>query len=263
VSGVIWADDLFPDKNLEAAVRREVFEKRYNSEPITAEDVKNISQVVGKGKGIKSLEGLQHCKSLMKLDLEKNEISDLNPIRELKQLQSIDLANNQIQSLEPMTALTGVQYLQVSNNAIEDLSPLSGMSNLQSLYMAGNKIKKLEPVSKHKKLWTLDVAGSPIEDWSSISELKGLQTLNVKGCSVKSTEFIRPLIDLKLLIMTENAEPEFAPLAEACENDSKTEHRFAQFLKLYVDEALLKDANKASTFERLKSAGVRINPPVK
>ena len=61
-----FCDDIIPDKNLEAVVRREVFDKRYNTEPITADDVKNISQVVGKGKGIKSLEGLQHCKALMK-----------------------------------------------------------------------------------------------------------------------------------------------------------------------------------------------------
>ena len=38
------AQDLFPDKALEASVRREVFEKRYNNDPITLEDVKNISQ---------------------------------------------------------------------------------------------------------------------------------------------------------------------------------------------------------------------------
>ncbi len=29
------ADDLFPDKGLEAAVRYEVFAKRYNQEPLT------------------------------------------------------------------------------------------------------------------------------------------------------------------------------------------------------------------------------------
>ncbi|MEO8270613.1 MAG: hypothetical protein ABI557_12900, partial [Aureliella sp.] len=55
------ADDLFPDKGLEAAVRYEVFAKRYNQEPLTAEDVKNISKVEGKGKDIKSLQGLENC----------------------------------------------------------------------------------------------------------------------------------------------------------------------------------------------------------
>ena len=66
----------FPDKALEKAVRAEVFSKRNNEEPITAEDVKNISRVVGKKKGITNLEGLQHCHAIMLIDLEDNEISE-------------------------------------------------------------------------------------------------------------------------------------------------------------------------------------------
>lgn len=71
---------VFPDKALESAVRAEVFAKRHNDEPITAEDVAKISRVVGTGKGIQSLEGLQHCKSLMLIDLADNKIEDLSPI---------------------------------------------------------------------------------------------------------------------------------------------------------------------------------------
>lgn len=257
------AQDLFPDKGLEAAVRREVFEKRYNTEPITVDDVKNISQVVGKGKGIKSLEGLQHCKSLMKLDLENNEITDLSPIRELKLLQSIDLASNKIQSLEPLTGLVAVQYLHIANNALEDLAPLSGMVKMQSLYAGGNRFKKLEPILACKKLWTLDVAGSPVEDWGSIGELKGLQTLNLKGCGAKSLEFTKSLRELRLLIAGDNPDLDLTHLADACEADAQGDRRFAPYLRLYVDETLLKSENQSSVIERLRKVGVRINPPVK
>ncbi len=257
------ADDVFPDKNLEAAVRKEVFEKRYNTDPITVEDVKNISQVVGKGKGIKSLEGLQHCKSLMKLDLEKNEISDLGPIRELKHLQSIDLGNNRIENIEPLSGLTAVQYLQLANNSIEVIAPLAEMSNMNSLYISGNKIKKLEPLVKCKKLWSLDVAASPIEDFAIVSELKGLQTLNLKGCSVKSLEFLKPLSELRILILQDNKEIDFAAFAEVCENDAKQDHRFAPYLKLYVDESVLKDSSREPVLGRLRASGVRINPSAK
>ena len=262
-SAVGTAQDLFPDKALEAAVRKEVFEKRYNSDPITVDDLKNISQVVGKGKGIKSLEGLQHCKALMKLDLEKNEISDLNPIRELKLLQSVDLASNKIQSLEPISGLVAVQYLHIANNGIEDIAPLRGMVKLQSLYAAGNKIKKLEPVFGLKKLWTLDIAGSPVEDLNGISELRGLQTVNVKGCGIKGLDFTKSMRELRLLIVQENPAVDLSALADACEADSKENRRFAPFLRLYVDEALVKDESKAAWFDRLKGTGVRINPPVK
>lgn len=263
LGAVASAQDLFPDKALEAAVRREVFEKRYNAEPITADDVKNISQVVGKGKGIKSLEGLQHCKSMMKLDLENNEITDLGPIRELKLLQSIDLASNKLQSLEPLTGLTAVQYLHIANNALEDLAPLSGMVKMQSLYAGGNKFKKLEPILPLKKLWTLDVSGSPIEDPAIIAELKGLQTVNIKGCSIKSLEFTRALRELRLLIASGNEALDLNPLAEACEADAQGERRFAPYLRLYLDDTVLKNEANAAVVARLQKVGVRINPPVK
>ena len=115
---------IFTDAALQEAVRREVFEKRYNDEPITKEDVANISRVVGKGKGIKSLEGLQHCTALMLIDLEDNEISDLQPIAELKRLQSVTLAGNQIKNIKPLENLTAMQLLDLSGNQVEDLSAL-------------------------------------------------------------------------------------------------------------------------------------------
>jgi internalin A len=254
-----WAQDVFPDKNLEAAVRREVFEKRYNTEPITADDVKNISQVVGKGKGIKSLEGMQHCKALMKLDLENNEISDLAPLKDLKLLQSIDLASNKIESLEPLAGLVQSQYLQLSKNSIVDLSPLKEMSNLRSLYISDNKIKSIEPIKELKKMWTLSIGGNPLEDTAPIGQLKGLDSINLKGCGIKSIEFIRGLSP-NFLMLQGNSISDLNPLVEVCEADSKGERRFAPFLRLYLDESLLKDAAQAGAIERLRNAGVRINP---
>ena len=256
---VAICDDLIPDKNLETVVRREVFDKRYNTEPLTAEDVKNISQVVGKGKGIKSLEGLQHCKSLMKIDLEKNEIVDLAPIKELKLLQSIDLSSNKIETLEPIAALIQSQYLQLSKNAISDLTPLRQMSNLRSLYIADNKIKSLEPVSGLKKMWTLEVSGNPIEDPAPIAQLKGLESISLMGCGIKNVEFVRTLTP-NFLRLNGNAIADLNPLVEACEADAKSERRFAPFLRLYLDEAMLKEAFQSTSIERLKAAGVKINP---
>ena len=254
-----FCDDLIPDKNLEAVVRREVFDKRYNTEPLNAADVKNISQVVGKGKGIKSLEGLQHCLALMKIDLEKNEIVDLTPIKELKLLQSIDLSSNKIETLAPISELTKSQYLQLSKNAIVDLAPLRGMIELRSLYIAGNKIKSLEPVSGLKKIWTLDVSGNPIEDPAPIANLKGLQSLSLTGCGIKSIEFVRTLTP-NFIRLEGNPIADFGPLVEICETDAKTEHRFAQFLRLYLDDAMLKETSQTATLERLKAANVKINP---
>ena len=253
------AQDLFPDKALEAAVRKEVFEKRYNSDPLTAEDVKNISQVVGKGKGIKSLEGLQHCKVIMKLDLENNEIVDLTPIKDLNLLQSIDLASNKIESIEPLAGLVKSQYLQLSKNAIVDLEPLRKMSNLRSLYASENKIKSIEPLSALRKMWTLHIAGNPVEDLAPMGQLTGLDSINLTNCGAKNLDFVRSLRP-NLLMLSGNPIADFSPLVEAAEADGKTDRRFAPFLRLYLDESALKESSHQGALERLRAIGVRINP---
>ncbi len=120
------AQSIFPDKALEAAVRQEVFAKRYNEEPITVEDVKNISEVKAIGKGVENLEGLQHCVALQMVNFRNNKISNLGPMKDLKMLQQNFLNENAIESIEPLSGLTNVQYLELSKNKVVDLTPLKG-----------------------------------------------------------------------------------------------------------------------------------------
>src|SRR5687768_13406450 len=106
LAGAVRGDDLFPDKNLEAVVRQQVFEKRNKTEPLVEADVVNVAIISGKGKKITNLAGLEKCKSLLSLDLENNEIADLAPIKDLKQIQQLIIAKNKIQSVAPLAELT-------------------------------------------------------------------------------------------------------------------------------------------------------------
>src|SRR5687768_5719257 len=133
------ADDLFPDKNLEAVVRKYVFEKKNNTMPLIEADVQNISTIEGKGKKIVNLAGLEKCRSLALLDLENNEIVDLAPIKDLKQIQSLNLAKNKIVSIAPLAELTGIQYLVLTNNQVVDLAPLAKVAALVNLYAENNQ----------------------------------------------------------------------------------------------------------------------------
>src|SRR5213592_116799 len=65
---------IFPDKNLEAAVRKFVFEKRDNDKPITEGDVANLSTIQGGAMDIADLSGLEKCLNLASLELPKNKI---------------------------------------------------------------------------------------------------------------------------------------------------------------------------------------------
>src|SRR5262245_28349857 len=82
------APPLFLDKNLEAAVRKFVFEKRDNDKPLVEGDLANLSTIEAKGLSITNLTGLEKCRELAALDLARNKIIDLSPLKELRKLQS-------------------------------------------------------------------------------------------------------------------------------------------------------------------------------
>lgn len=260
----VSAQGVFPDKALEKAVRQEVYAKRNNEEPITADDVKNISQVVARGKEIQNLEGLQHCVALAKIELPNNKIVDLNPIRGLKQLQSVDLSGNQIESIEPLTELLGIQYLELSKNKVTDLAPLKKMSNMQSLYLSENQIKLLEPVSELKKIHSLYVAGNPVEDWAVVGKLKWLSNFDARGCKLKDLAFLKSLTSLKFLLVNDNGITDLAPLVEMCVADAAGDKQFAMFLEFYLSGNPLTPGAKNEQLAKLKEIGVRVHTePIK
>src|SRR5258708_39553401 len=85
-----------PDKNLEAAVRAVIFEKKDKTDEITDEDLKKVFVLEAKGKGIKDLPGMEKCVNLLQLNAAKNEIVDVSPLKDIKNLQSLDLSHNKI-----------------------------------------------------------------------------------------------------------------------------------------------------------------------
>lgn len=251
-------ESTFPDKGLEAAVRQEVFAKRYNTEPITAEDVKNISRVIGKGKKIESLEGLQHCKAVMEIDLENNLIRDLAPMRELKLLQSVNLAGNSIESIEALAELKGLQYLELSRNKISSLDALKSMTNMRSLYLTDNQISSLAPISDLKKVWTLYAGKNPIKDFSPIGNLSWLESLDLHETDLKDLSFLKPLTELKRLALMRNKIEDLSPLVAMCQTDAAGPKRFSPFLRLDVRENPLDESAKSTQIPKLKEIGVRI-----
>ena len=250
---------IFPDPALEKAVRREVFAKRSSKEPLTKEDVANISRVIAKSQQIKSLAGLQHCTELMLIDLEDNEISDLTPIASLEKLQSVTLAGNQIRDLTPLKHLTKMQLLDLSDNQITDLSDLESMLNLRTLYVAKNQVKDLQPISKLGKIWSLDLANNQIESLDSIRPLHWLTTLVASDNPLKSIEFAAELNQLKTLVLENIAIEDFSPLVKACQTDASSDRRFAPYLRVYLSKTVTTDKKRTQQMDQLKATGVKIH----
>jgi hypothetical protein len=248
----------FPDKNLEAALRALVFEKKDKTDELSEDDLRKISTLEAKGRGIQNLAGIEHCTNLLLLDVSNNEIGDLGPIRGLVNLQSLSLAHNKISDLTPLMELGKLQYLDLSANQVRLLQPLSAMTRLSALYLAENQISELAPLAGLAHLSSLDLAKNKIVD---ITPLGNIPRLSVLKLSDNAIENIAPAMKhppQSMLLVERNKIADLAPLVAAAKADSEGAKSFAPFLRLYLEGNPLSEAAKNEQLATLKTSGVRI-----
>jgi internalin A len=263
------AESIFPDKALESAVRRYVFEKRTNSEPLNEKDVQNISTINFKGytfdrdgkqvqrkEKIKNLAGLEKCVSLRLLDLEGHEIADITPIKDLKLLQSVNLAKNKISDISPVAGLTKLQYLHLADNEIADVSAVEKLENMRSLYLSNNKIKDAKPLSGLQKVWSLYLDGNQVTDLKPLAGLKWLKSLDLTGNGVTDITPLSELGEWDFLFLSDNKLTDIQVLVEMAKKDRKGSNRFAPFWKVYLSGNPLSDAAKKVQIAELRKVSV-------
>lgn len=250
---------IFPDKALEKAVRRQVFAKRENDEPITATDVADIAIIEGRELGITNLAGLEHCRKVALINFTGNQITDLSPLAGLPRLQSLDLSKNRIKSIAPLATNTALQYLDVSFNQLKKHVPVAGLTNLATLLVSHNDLTDLSPAFGLPKLHSLHFDGNRVAKLKGIAGLRRLDLLSASGNRISDLEPLTGLTDLRLLILENNRLRDLQPLVAMAEKDAGGERRFAPFLRLYVKGNRLDGKKAQRQLEQLRSLGVKVN----
>jgi internalin A len=249
---------IFPDKNLERAVRKFVFEKRDNDKPITEADVANLSTVEGKGLQIKDLTGLEKCRSLASLDLAKNAITNLGPIKELTSIQYFNVANNQISDIGPLSKIVALQYIELSNNKVSDLKPLTGLTNMASLYLSNNQITDISPLANFPRLSSLYLDKNKISALKGVENFKWLSSLSLNDNQITDITPIASLNGLYYLFLERNKIKDITPLFNAAKKDSEGEKRFSPYINIFIAGNPLSSTAKRQ-LSQMKDFGCRIS----
>jgi len=167
----------FPDKNLENVIREKIGK---SSGPIYESDLLEITELMTNNKGIESIEGLEYCKNLDRLDLSENIISDISPVSKLKNLTELKLDINIISDISPVSNLTNLVFLYLYQNNISDISPLSDLTNLNRLNLGDNgNIPDISPLTNLTNLEWLDIGSNDISDIAPLSNLVNLTELRL------------------------------------------------------------------------------------
>lgn len=251
---------IFPDKNLEAAVRSQVFEKKDKTDELTEDDCKKVFILEARGKGISSLAGLEKCVNLQLVNFAKNEITDVTPLAGLKSLQSVDLGTNKITDVNPLKDLTSTQYLDLSANQITDAKPLAGLTRLSMLDLTANQIKDLAPLAGLTRLSSLYLGQNQITDLNPLAGITGISTLKLSDNQITDLTPLGKSRDLRMLFIERNKLADLTPLVAACQADAAGDKRFAPFLRLYYEGNPLADPAKNEQLPALAKIGVRLTP---
>lgn len=131
---------IFPDANLEAAIREKIGKP---SDSIQQRDLEILSDLEAHGKGITDLTGLEYCANLTTLSLTNNLIGDISPLAQLTNLREIGLSMNHISDISPLASLSELNMLQLNSNNISDISSLSSLTNLEIIYLGDNRISDI------------------------------------------------------------------------------------------------------------------------
>jgi internalin A len=225
---------IFPDKNLEAAVRQQVFAKRYTNSPLTAADVANVSTVIGNFRGITDLTGLEHCKSLAALELAGNKIKDLKPISGLRQLQQVILTSNKVSEITPLGTLPALQYIELSHNGVKDITPLAKATNLASVYVGHNKVASIAPLTSLPRLVTLYAESNEIRSVDGLQNVRSLSGISLSGNRISDVSALAGLRSPTFIFLEKNRVKDLSGWSEWVSKDLSGPRSFAPYLQLYL-----------------------------
>ena len=141
---------LFPDKNLEAAVR-DALDKQAGEE-ITVAELANLTTLSAESSDITDLSGIEYCINLNELDLFNNNISDISPLYSLTSLTVLKINMNRISDISALSSLTNLSWLNLNDNLINNILPLvknSGLGAGDRVFISGNNLV----IEEHTEIW--------------------------------------------------------------------------------------------------------------
>ena len=186
---------IFPDPNLEAAIRKAIDKPIGDIYQSELEDLTEFSAEKG---DIVNITGLEHCTNLRSLDLSLNHIiSDISPLAGLTSLIELNLWHNQISDISPLASLTSLIELTLGSNEIGDISLLASLTNLTLLDLGYNQIGDISPLANLTSLTSLSLSDNQISDISPLANLTSLTELDLGANQISD---ISPLAKLTSLI---------------------------------------------------------------
>ena len=197
-----------PDANL-AAVIRETLGLPAGA-AITADAMRELTELNARGRGIADLTGLEHAVNLTELRLNRswidneyhwNLISNVSPLASLTNLERLDLSNNAVSDISVLANLTNLTGLFLGYTAVSDISVLANLTNLERLDLGGTAVSDVSALASLTNLERLELWGTGVSDVSALAHLTNLEWLDLGGTAVSDVSALASLTNLDVLYL--------------------------------------------------------------
>ena len=186
-------EDWMPDANLRQAIRDRL--ELPADIPLLKTDMKRLTGLEGRKRGITDLTGLEHATYLQWTNLGENEIRDISPLAALVHLEGLWIYTNPISDLSPLANLVNLKQLNLGICEISDIRPLANLTRLERLWLHYNQIQDITPLANLTNLTELWLTGNRIIDVSPLRDVKNLTDLQIAGNAIRD---FSPLLELNL-----------------------------------------------------------------
>ena len=184
-------EEWMPDPNLQQAVRDQL--ALPGDKPLLKTDMKHLTGLEGRKRGITDLTGLEHATYLQWTNLGGNEIRDISPLATLVHLEGLWIYTNPISNLSPLANLVNLKQLNLGICEISDLRPLANLTRLERLWLHYNQIQDITPLANLTNLTELSLTGNRIIDIHSLANLTRLEILHIRDNLISDVSPLKSL----------------------------------------------------------------------
>ncbi|XP_030845358.1 leucine-rich repeat and IQ domain-containing protein 1 [Strongylocentrotus purpuratus] len=131
-------------------------------ESVLCRDRRVLSGVDASWNVLTSLQGLEGCSQLRKLNLSQNKITRISGVESLLSLTHLDLGHNQLVNVSGLTSLVHLQDLNLTSNHLSSVRGLDQCPLLQKLDLSSNSLSQTPNLSNNVLLRSLSLAGNSL-----------------------------------------------------------------------------------------------------
>lgn len=205
----------FADKSFENVVRGML---NHSGKPIYESQLLSIIELDLNNLEISDLTGIEQFRNLEVLNLYENEISDVSQLETLNSLKALNLGRNQLVDLHlanfDKLIHLDLRYLNLDENFIinenkrvvrlSDIQLVENFTSLEELSVVNNDIVEFSPRYQFNHLHTLDMSHNQIGDIEFIERMPTLRYLNLRDNEIQDISVLSELVDIKYLNLHSN-----------------------------------------------------------